>query len=314
MSDDTLFNVAAAVGLLLAGAPLLAALFLRRRRRLRWILALLALPPLIGAGILFWYAHRPLPAPLRETLFQGIEYIREVRSTPRALVIHVVLIDLDAPGLHFLVTPGGEDTPAQTASQFLDSYDLQLAINGDGFQPSHDGFPWDYYPRTGDPVSTRGLAASEGTVYTRGISLFYDTLFIGADNRVAINAPSGDMYNAISGTPLLLHNGRNQVTVTTSAFTTTRHPRTAVGIDESGRVLILILVDGRQPNYSEGVTVSELTDLLREYGAREALNLDGGGSSTLVIEGADGTPQVLNSPIHGRIPGRERPTANQLGV
>lgn len=74
------------------------------------------------------------------------------------------------------------------------------------------------------------------------------------------------------------------------------------------------VVDGRQPNYSEGVTLEELALLLREYGAHDAMNLDGGGSTTLVMEGDNGQPVLLNSPIDSRIPGRERAVANHLGI
>ena len=75
------------------------------------------------------------------------------------------------------------------------------------------------------------------------------------------------------------------------------------------------VADGRQPNYSEGVTLGELADIIRQHGGHTALNLDGGGSSTIVVEGPDGHPRVLNSPIHGRVPpGVERPVANHLGV
>jgi hypothetical protein len=45
-----------------------------------------------------------------------------------------------------------------------------------------------------------------------------------------------------------------------------------------------------------------------------AMSMDGGGSSTLVIEGGDGLPKILNSPIDNYIPGRERPVGNHLGV
>jgi exopolysaccharide biosynthesis protein len=51
-----------------------------------------------------------------------------------------------------------------------------------------------------------------------------------------------------------------------------------------------------------------------DLGAYYAMNLDGGGSSTMVIEGANGEPVILNSPIDSRIPGRERPVANHLGI
>jgi exopolysaccharide biosynthesis protein len=84
-----------------------------------------------------------------------------------------------------------------------------------------------------------------------------------------------------------------------------------VGLDREKRTLLLFVIDGRQPNYSEGVTLPELAQIAIEYGSNEAFNLDGGGSSTLVTEDQSGKPQVLNSPVHGSVPGLERPVGNQ---
>ncbi len=100
-----------------------------------------------------------------------------------------------------------------------------------------------------------------------------------------------------------------------SRVTRVPQPRTAVAIDREGRTLFLVIVDGRQPNYSEGLNFPELARFLKGLGAHDAINLDGGGSSTLAIEGPDGMARVLNSPIHGRVPpGRERPVATHLGI
>jgi hypothetical protein len=64
---------------------------------------------------------------------------------------------------------------------------------------------------------------------------------------------------------------------------------------------------------SQGASLAELAGVLRDLGAVDAINLDGGGSATLVV--ADhGRPLILNSPIHTGVPGRERPSANHLGV
>jgi exopolysaccharide biosynthesis protein len=87
------------------------------------------------------------------------------------------------------------------------------------------------------------------------------------------------------------------------AFATTRHPRSAVGWRGDG-TLLLVVVDGRQGDYSVGMSLSELTELFRSLGAVEALNLDGGGSTTLVVGGA-----VANRPSD---PQGERPVANAL--
>jgi exopolysaccharide biosynthesis protein len=91
-------------------------------------------------------------------------------------------------------------------------------------------------------------------------------------------------------------------------------PRTAIGINRNGRWLYIVVVDGRQPFYSEGATFGELADILIKFGANYAMALDGGGSSTMVIEGEDGEPVILNSPIDQYVPGRERPVANHLGL
>jgi exopolysaccharide biosynthesis protein len=91
-------------------------------------------------------------------------------------------------------------------------------------------------------------------------------------------------------------------------------PRTAIGTNHNGRWILLIVVDGRQPFYSAGATFAELADLMSDFGAFNAMSLDGGGSSTMVIEDENGEPLLLNSPIDSYIPGRERPVANHFGI
>ena len=90
-----------------------------------------------------------------------------------------------------------------------------------------------------------------------------------------------------------------------------RHPRTAVGIGRDGRRLLLVVVDGRQPRYSVGMTLPELGQLMLELGARDALNLDGGGSSTMAVRRASGDVHVVNRPSDAT---GERTVANALAV
>jgi len=91
-------------------------------------------------------------------------------------------------------------------------------------------------------------------------------------------------------------------------------PRTAIGLNKAGRWLIFMVVDGRQAGFSEGVTFPELADLLISYGVYTGVNMDGGGSSTMVIKGADAKARLLNSPIDQNIPGKQRSVANHLGL
>ncbi len=98
---------------------------------------------------------------------------------------------------------------------------------------------------------------------------------------------------AVSGFGVLLREG--QIIPRPSEV---RHPRTAAGLDESGRWLTLFVVDGRRTDYSEGVSERELAELMREFDCHDALNLDGGGSSILLYrdqEAADSL-RVMNLP------------------
>jgi exopolysaccharide biosynthesis protein len=96
-------------------------------------------------------------------------------------------------------------------------------------------------------------------------------------------------------------------------FATGRHPRTAVGVARGGRRLLLVVVDGRQKGYSDGMTLRELAEVMRAFGARDAINLDGGGSTTLVYADPDssGKLRVANRPSD---PTGERPVGNALAI
>lgn len=283
------------------------------KRRIKWPLVLLALVGLGLLGFLAYNGDRPLPMPDGETLYPGIVYTKMVRISPRPMVIHVLTIDVRTKKLRFLVTPPddpGSPYPlkARTTSQFLEEFGVQIAVNGDGFSPWWSHSPADYYPHVGDPVAPRGDAASRGKVYWRSDEPV-PTLYISSRNRLSFDAPARP-YNAISGEFLLVTGGKP----VDELDTTETHPRTAVGYSKNGRFLYLVVVDGRQPLYSEGMTLAELAELMIEVGAQFAMNLDGGGSSTMVIRGPDGELRVLNSPIDNYIPGRERPVANHLGI
>lgn len=111
--------------------------------------------------------------------------------------------------------------------------------------------------------------------------------------------------DAVGGGPVLVRDGK-PVYRSNEAFTVSqiapRHPRTAVGQMADGR-LIFVVVDGRQPGYSVGMTTFEMALTMARLGAVRAMQLDGGGSSTLAFDGA-----VLNSPSDGR----ERPVPTAL--
>jgi hypothetical protein len=268
--------------------------------------------PLLAATV--WAVNlrrRPARRDEQAALFEGVVYRRQARCRPRPLVIHTVAVDLAA--VDFLVTPGdarcGRDVPARTTSAFLREFGVQVAVNGSFFEPFRPGTPWSYYPRAGDGVYILGLAASGGEVYSQANGHFsYLCLGEGRAEICPGDRPVNGQQQALAGFQRLVAEGRPVRHADESL-----HPRTAVGLAEEGKRLWLVVVDGRQWRYSEGVTLAELSELLLELGVEDGLNLDGGGSSTLVVEGAKG-PCLLNAPIHTYIPMRERPVGNHLGI
>lgn len=114
----------------------------------------------------------------------------------------------------------------------------------------------------------------------------------------------------VGGAGLLLWRGRDAQDwaaerLDAKAFVDARHPRTLIGVDREGDVW-LVVIDGRQPEHSVGMSLPELTALARRLGLVDALNLDGGGSSTMVVKG-----KIVNRPSD---PTGPRPVSDAIVV
>ena len=132
------------------------------------------------------------------------------------------------------------------------------------------------------------------------------------DNVVEI--PAGTRY-AVSGNALVLKAGKPTSTDDSGA----RHPRSVAGISADGKTLWLVAVDGRQDGYSRGANMKELGDFMLKLGAFDAVNLDGGGSTALVVKDLrTGTFAVANQPSETSTEGfpvrMERPVADVVGI
>ena len=290
---------------------------MKKKKLTRIIAGLMVMFFLCISGYLLYNISRPTPIPVKQNLYEGVTYRRIVRFIPHPLIAHILEIDTKTKGIELFITPpdseGEMPLKARTTSQFLDEFDIQIAINGDGFMPWWSRSPADYYPHTGDPVTPLGFAASRGEIYSLGVDMSVGvrpTLYVSRRNALSFNNPPGNIYNAISGDRMIVLKGQPDPNLSDPYVA----PRTGIGLNRNGRYLYLVVVDGRQPFYSNGATLSELAQILIDTGAYIAMNLDGGGSSTLVIEGEDGQPVILNSPIDHYIPGTERPVANHLGI
>ena len=273
-------------------------------------LALVAFAIVLALTVYYW--GRPAPLEMREEIYPCVVYYRRVHYAPRTMIAHIVTVDLTCKSIDVFVTPPEKKDKqmplrAQTTSQFLKKYDLQVAINGDGFTPWWSRSPLDYYPHVGDPITPNGFAASQRHEYGEIVG---PTLYFTDRDEASFGKPIRKIYNAISGMNWLVRDKQ----AVEDLNDVREAPRTAVGVDGPGTRLIMIVVDGRQPFYSDGVTITELAELMLYYGGDNAIMLDGGGSSTLVIDWPGKGPQVMNSPIDSYIPGRERPVGNHLGI
>ncbi len=160
-----------------------------------------------------------------------------------------------------------------------------------------------------------GIVRSSRRVLSRGTTINGYVLIGRRDGAVALRTLSvgqrvrivtGDTLTArvaVSGSAQLVRNG-----LRTTSDNRQLHPRTAVGVDRELRRIHLVVVDGRTAS-SRGMTLVQLARLMRSLGDEDALNLDGGGSSTMVARSAAGVLGVRNQPSDGR----QRPVPNGLG-
>ena len=288
------------------------------RKLFRWFRRALFILLLLIVG---FYAvqmlRRPSRSDLTQQLYQGITYQRTVRDEPRAMMLHVMEIDLTADGIELFVTPPDNTSPeekfnvlARKTSVFAEEFDAQVAINASFFYTFTVGTPLTYYPKPGDPVTVVGKAMADGVAYAK-VNGFKQLCMM--SDRVEIRQFSCplDVEHIVAGNAMFLRQG--QPYDEPHGYNVKPYGRMAVAVDATGERVWFILVDNKQWGYSMGATLLELADIAQELGAEWAINLDGGGSSTMV-SAHNGSPHVLNSPVHTSILGRERPVANHIGV
>ncbi|MBR3624427.1 MAG: phosphodiester glycosidase family protein [Selenomonadaceae bacterium] len=145
------------------------------------------------------------------------------------------------------------------------------------------------------------------SVHGKAMEAFKD-IMVGdtADVFETLGEPWDSMNEILGAGPLLIENGQVHVTSKEEEFPADigrgRAPRTGFGVTEQGDYIFAV-VDGRQKGYSRGCTLTEFAELMRSFGAVNALNFDGGGSSAMIVDG-----KLVNSPSDGK----ERAVASAL--
>ncbi|WP_428940459.1 phosphodiester glycosidase family protein [Fontivita pretiosa] len=278
-------------------------------------------------GLLVWAAS--VPAEVASTRpYEQVTYVHERRRDPD-MSLYVVTIDLADPDVKVRVAPGGADPdgpdgPWQTTllptSQIARRERFDVAINASFFairkpttapgaatQPANPGY------RPGVWAQTVGWAMTDGRLWGSAPPKDgWPIVWVEEDRRVKIGLSSrvpkgarqiatGNCYVVKAGKPAEPFVGMMKV----------RHPRTVIGTTRDGSKLILLVVDGRRPGVSVGMTGAELADEMLRLGCWDAINLDGGGSATLVIRDPQSDElKIMNQPSDGR----ERAVANVIGI
>jgi exopolysaccharide biosynthesis protein len=262
-------------------------------------------------------AALPLQAEQRVTQpFTGVSYVDRTETAPRAVHMHVVQIDLAAPGLRFKLSPpaGSREVVRQTTLEFLAQERAQVAVNAHYFLP---------FPSTDTDAWVIGIAASDGRVYSafespeQDFALVADApgLNIDAANHASIVhrdraqadglhvAEPVTLWTTLAGSAQIVTGG--EASIPDLDWYRAVEARTAIGLSRDGRTLTLFTVD--KSGGSEGMRVGEVADVLRsDYGAWDALNLDGGGSTTMAMEDpVTHVPALVNAssdrdPVAGR--------------
>ena len=194
-------------------------------------------------------------------------------------------------------TPAGgalEAPPSNACSVRL------LPVGGRRWAPGNAGIEVDYGVNEVG-CSTSPMAVGGGVVLSARPgsdgAILIGSLTPGEVVTLAWSIGFAGVLDTVGGMPLLVENGALVATPCRRSICEV-HPRTAIGVTPAGRIL-MVVVDGRRTD-SRGVTIRRLGKLMRSLRASYAMNLDGGGSSTMVVKGKRGGLQVVNEPSDGR--------------
>jgi exopolysaccharide biosynthesis protein len=249
--------------------------------------------------------------------FPGIAIHSETRTNPPTRLF-VAEIDLTNPKLRLRVAPGGPDpdgdgkweTTLMLPTKIAAREKFDLVVNGDFFiaRGVNDGEGTNSVFRAKQWALTEGPAMTDGKTWSTCTNV-RPCLVVSTNQKVAIEMltrPAIADWEVIGGNTLLVKDG-----VAVPHASKVRHPRTVVGFDAQKTNLVIMVVDGRKPGVAIGMNYDELTAEMIRLGCRDAVNLDGGGSSVMAVrEAATDKMKILNEPTDGR----ERAVADVLGI
>ncbi|MDR1588433.1 MAG: phosphodiester glycosidase family protein [Treponema sp.] len=249
----------------------------------------------------------------------GLFYCAGKILKPR-LEFRALRVDLSRPELRVLINGGPGDSRAVSGGAgdgpgALPGVRVSRFVERNGLLAGVNATPFDIVTaKEGVMLSPAGIVVSDGRLVSARNGRFDALVFYSGGGAAIVPQSeikgSDNIENAAGGFHQILRNGE----LTDRALNSkARHARSAAGLSKDAQILFLLVVDGRRPG-SIGATEAETAFLLRRLGAKNGLNLDGGGSSALALRFPDGKTRIANTPSHGGIPGRERAVAVCLGI
>ena len=251
-------------------------------------------------------AQQATPAP--EQIADGALLYRlhdpALLDPPGPIAVQALKLDPRKMSLEIGRGPGAEP-PRTTVDAIAARRSGAIAAINAGFFSLETGRPTNFLKIGGHVISGTGRPrGAVGWMDRRGATtLIFDRVGVSLarkgspEYKPLVDSSPGDwarVQNAVSGAGLLMVDGRELTEWTderiAAGFDTTRHPRTVIGTDAQGQIW-LITVDGRNPTVSLGMSFTELQRLSKRLGLRSALNLDGGGSTTMWVSG-----RIINQP------------------
>ena len=227
----------------------------------------------------------------REPVAQGVTYVESLYHDRSGLPVRTFALLVDTKEASFAVGTPEDGYQAVDSKQDVIGQ-MQAAISGG--RPVIAAVNGDFFDMFGD-FSPSGPCVKDGRRVWAGDET-RPVLGLTSDGSLFIGDLSGrtKLVQAVGGMPQILADGKPRELLTGEPFGDLRHPRTAVGLGQEG-LLILLVVDGRIPEHSNGASLGDLAGLMEELGAREAMNLDGGGSAILVLN-RDSALTIMNRP------------------
>ncbi len=241
-----------------------------------------------------------------KTEYDGV-YEFFFRDSMKGLSLSVLAFDMNSHRFQIVITepdPSGRgDTRSLKVSDFVRQYDLIAGINGAPYGPAN------ILNRNLFVCYISGLYLYKGSLISEPYDPF-DALYIPDEGEIFFDSqklyPLDGVSRAVGGFHIALKDGENL------GSADARHPRSVIGLSRDSGFLYFAAFDGRQPEYA-GVTTQEIGLWMSWLGATDALNMDGGGSTALVLN-RHGEPTLLNSPVQRGITGLERSVASHVGI